>query len=82
MAPLPRTDGTLNEKALGEPMCGCPRRLKTMRSIAFASVAVPRVDRELAPMRSWSTMIAVVSPSSRSTSGRASDGMKPCTKVL
>src|SRR6266508_6943680 len=33
-------------------------------------------------MRSWSTMIAVVRPSSTSTSGRASVGMKPCTKVL
>jgi hypothetical protein len=36
----------------------------------------------LAPMRSWSTMIAVVSPSSTSTSGRASVGMKPCTNAL
>ena len=53
-----------------------------MRSIALASVAVPTVERGLAPIRSWSTMIAVVSPSSRSTSGRASVGMKPCTKAL
>ena len=30
----------------------------------------------------WSTTIAVVSPSRTSTSGRASVGMKPCTKVL
>ena len=82
MAPLPRTDGTLNEKACGEPTCGCPSRLKTMRSIAFASVAVPTVERELAPIRSWSTMIAVVRPSSTSTSGRASGGMNPCTNVL
>jgi hypothetical protein len=44
--------------------------------------AVPTVERALAPIRSWSTMIAVVSPSSRSTSGRASVGMKPCTKAL
>src|ERR1700687_932780 len=63
-------------------MCGCPSRLKTIRSSALASVAVPTVERELAPIRSWSTMIAVVSPSSRSTSGRASVGMKPCTKAL
>ena len=63
-------------------MCGCPRRLNRMRSIAFASVAVPTVERTLAPIRSWSTMIAVVSPSRRSTSGRASVGMKPCTKAL
>src|SRR4051812_21595161 len=63
-------------------MCGCPSRLKRMRSIALASVAVPTVERGLAPIRSWSTMIAVVSPSSTSTSGRASVGMKPCTKAL
>ena len=42
-------------------MCGCPSRLKSMRSIAFASVAVPTVERGLAPIRSWSTMIAVES---------------------
>src|SRR5688500_12252797 len=53
-----------------------------MRSIALASVAVPTVERGSAAMRSWSTTIAGVSPSSRSTSGRASVGMKPCTKAL
>jgi hypothetical protein len=63
-------------------MGGFPRRLKRIRSTALASVAVPTVERALAPMRSWSTMIAVVSPSSTSTSGRASAGMKPCTKAL
>ena len=63
-------------------MWGFPRRLKSRRSSAFASVAVPTVERTLAPIRSWSTMIAVVSPSSTSTSGRASVGMKPCTKAL
>ena len=82
MPPLARTEGTLNEYALGGPMCGCPSRLKRMRSIALASVAVPTVERALAPIRSWSTMIAVVSPSRTSTSGRASVGMKPCTNVL
>ncbi len=50
--------------------------------MALASVAVPTVERGLAPIRSWSTMIAVVSPSSISTSGRASVGMKPWTKAL
>jgi hypothetical protein len=80
--PAPRTDGTLNEKALGEPMCGLPSRLNRIRSMALASVAVPTVERALAPMRSWSTMIAVVRPSSTSTSGRASVGMKPCTNAL
>jgi hypothetical protein len=40
------------------------------------------VERGLAPIRSWSTMIAVVSPSSKSTSGRDSVGMKPCTNAL
>ena len=82
IAPLAFTEGTLNANALGEPMCGRPSRLNRMRSIAFASVAVPTVDRGFAPIRSWSTMIAVVSPSSTSTSGRASVGMNPCTKAL
>ena len=82
IAPLAFTEGTLNEYALGEPMCGCPSRLKRMRSIALASVAVPTVERGFEPIRSWSTRIAVVSPSSRSTSGRAMVGMKPCTKAL
>ncbi len=82
ISPLALTEGTLNENALGEPMCGFPSRLKRMRSIALASVAVPTVERASPPIRSWSTMIAVVSPSSTSTSGRASVGMKPCTKAL
>ena len=81
-APAPLIVAVLNENAWGEPMCGLPSRLKRMRSIALASVAVPTVERGLAPIRSWSTMIAVVSPSSTSTSGRASVGMKPCTNAL
>jgi len=81
-APAPLIEATLNEYACGEPMCGCPSRLNRMRSIALASVAVPTVERALAPIRSWSMMIAVVSPSRTSTSGRASVGMKPCTKAL
>ena len=82
MAPPPETEGTLNEYAWGPPMCGRPTRLNTTRSSALASVTVPTVERTLAPIRSWSRMIAVVSPSSESTSGRASVGMKPCTKAL
>ncbi len=82
MAPVAFTEGTLKAKALGGPMWGLPRRLNRMRSIALASVAVPTVERGSPPMRSWSTMIAVVRPSSTSTSGRASVGMKPCTKAL
>src|ERR1700687_4221620 len=82
IAPLPWTEGTLKENAFEEPMCGFPSRLNRTRSIALASVAVPTVERALAPMRSWSTMIAVVRPSSTSTSGRDSVGMKPCTNVL
>ena len=50
--PTPLTDGTLKEKAFDEPMCGLPMRLKSTRSIALASVAVPTVERELAPIRS------------------------------
>lgn len=53
-----------------------------MRSIALASVAVPTVERASPPIRSWLTMIAVVRPSSTSTSGLASVGMKPWTNVL
>src|SRR3954449_9103140 len=82
MTPVALTVGTLKENALGEPMCGRPSRLKRMRSIALASVAVPTVDRGSEPIRCWSTRIAVVSPSRTSTSGRASVGMKPCTKAL
>ncbi len=82
IAPLALTEGTLKAYALGGPMWGVPSRLKRMRSMALASVAVPTVERGSAPMRCWSTMIAVVSPSSTSTSGRVSVGMKPCTKAL
>ena len=80
--PLAFMVGTLKEYAVGGPTNGLPRRLKRIRSIALASVAVPTVERGLAPIRSWSTMIAVVRPSRLSTSGRAREGMKPCTKAL
>jgi hypothetical protein len=50
--------GTLKANAPGGPMCGSPRRLKRIRSIALASVRCPTVERASAPMRSWSTMIA------------------------
>ncbi len=82
IAPLARTEGTLKEYAPGGPMWGVPSRLKRMRSIALASVAVPTVERGSAPRRCWSTMIAVVRPSRTSTSGRARVGMKPWTKEL
>src|SRR4051795_8694667 len=81
-APAPDIEATLNENAWGEPMCGCPSRLNRIRSIALALVAVPTVERGSEPIRCWSTRIAVVSPSRTSTSGRASVGMKPCTKEL
>ena len=81
-APAPLIEATLNEKACGEPMFGSPIRLNRMRSSAPVSVAVPTVERGSEPIRSWSTMIAVVSPSSTSTSGRACDGMKPWTNAL
>ncbi len=80
--PVPVTDAMLNENACADPTCGSPSRLNRMRSMALASVAVPTVDRTFAPMRSWSTMIAVVRPERRSTSGRARLGMKPCTNAL
>ena len=50
-APAPLIEGMLKENALGEPMCGCPSRLKRMRSIALASVAVPTVERASPPIR-------------------------------
>ena len=80
--PLADTDATLKENALGGPTCGSPSRLNRMRSMAWTSVTVPTVDRASPPTRSWSTTMAVVSPSSTSTSGRAIWGMKPCTNVL
>ena len=81
MTPLARMVGMLNENAVGPPMYGLPRRLNRLRSMAWASVTVPSVERGFAPRRSWSTMIAVVSPSSTSTSGRARVGMKTWTNV-
>ena len=80
--PLACTLATLNEKALEEPICGSPSLLNRILSMALASVAVPTVDRALAPIRCWSMMIAVVRPSSTSTSGRARLGMKPCRNAL
>ncbi len=82
ITPLALRVGTLNENAVGGPTYGLPSRLNRIRSMAWASVAVPTVERGLAPIRSWSTMIAVVSPSRWSTSGRARLGMNPCTNAL
>ncbi len=73
--------GMLNENAVGPPMEGSPIREKSERSIACASVTVPSVERGLAPIRSWSTRMAVVRPSRTSTSGRGRLGMKPWTNV-
>jgi hypothetical protein len=53
-----------------------------MRSRALASVAVPTVERALAPIGSWSTMIAALSPIRLSTSGRPRLGMKDWTKAV
>ena len=72
----------MKANALGGPICGWPSLLNRIRSMALTSVAVPTVERVSAAIRSWSTMMAVVSPSSTSTSGRAMVGMKPCTKAL
>ena len=69
MAPLARTDGTLNENALGGPTCGVPSRLKRMRSMALASVTVPTVERGLCEVAFCSIAIAGERPSMRSTSG-------------
>ena len=71
-----------HERAFGGPTCRSPRQLNRMRSRAFASVTVPTGERGFAPSRSWSTTFAVVSPSSTSTSGRASVGRELWTKAL
>ncbi len=62
-------------------MCGSPNLENSIRSMALASVAIPTVKRVSDPIRSWSTMMAVVSPSSTSTSGLARVGINPCKKV-
>src|SRR5437763_14471198 len=67
--------GTLNEYAVGGPMCGCAIRLNRIRSIAFASVPVPTEDRGLAPIRSWSTMLAAVAPHTSSADEHSLDGI-------
>src|SRR5437868_2148640 len=74
--------GPLKLKALEVPTCGVPRRLKMMRSIVYASVAVPTVERELAPIRSWSTTMAALRLRSSSTSGRASLGISDCSNAV
>lgn len=51
------------------------------RSIVYASVAVPTVERELAPIRSWSTTIAALRLRSPSTSGRLGAGMNDWMKL-
>lgn len=53
-----------------------------IRSMVYASVAVPTVERELAPIRSWSTTIAALRLCSESTSGLPMLGMKPWMKAL
>ena len=66
---------------LGQPHIGSPQAFSfNVASISGAGAVT--VERMLAPIRSWSTMIAVVSPSRTSTSGRARVGMKPCTNAL
>ena len=82
IAPAAFTEATLNENACGDPRCGVPSRLNRIRSMALASVAVPTVERASPPSRSCPTRIAVVRPSSRSTSGRPEVGMKPCRNAL
>ncbi len=72
----------LKLKAEAVPTYGSAARLKMMRSMVCASVAVPTVERALAPMRSWSTMIAALRLCSASTSGRDRLGMKPWTNAV
>jgi hypothetical protein len=80
-APFPLRVATLKEYAFVDPRFGSARRAKRVRSFALMSETVPTVERGFAPIRSWSTRMAVVSPSSTSTSGRAIAGMNPWTKA-
>ena len=82
IAPLAVRVGDVEREGGRRADVGLPRRLKRIRSIALASVAVPTVERALAPIRSWSTMIAVVSPRGRRRRAGRACGMKPCTKAL
>ena len=82
ISPLALPAGMLKLNALDGPTCGRPSRLNSTRSMSYASVAVPTVDRALAPIGSWSTMIAAVRPDRDSTSGRAGVAMKPWRKAL
>ena len=66
---------------LGQPHVGSPSAYSFNVASVHGSGGIT-VERGLEPIRSWSTLIAVVIPSSTSTSGRASVGMKPCTKAL
>ena len=59
-----------------------PSRLKMIRSIVYASVAVPTVERALAPIRSWSTTIGALRLRSASTSGRPRLGMNDWMKAV
>ena len=80
MAPWPLVEGTLKEYAAGPPTRGEAMREKSTRSAPVISVAVPKVERELAAIGSCPTMMAAVRPLSSSTSGWAWDCIKPCTK--
>jgi hypothetical protein len=74
--------GSLKLNTFEGPAYGSPRRLKTSRSIVYASVAVPTVERAFAPIRSWSTVIAAVRLRSVSTSGRPTFGMNDWMKAV
>ena len=50
--------------------------------MAYASVAVPTVERELTPIRSWSTTMAALRLRSESTSGRSRFGMNDWRNAL
>ncbi|RAO44261.1 hypothetical protein ONO86_03626 [Micromonospora noduli] len=74
--------GRLKLNAPAPPTDGWPSRLKRIRSMAYASVAVPTVERELTPIRSWSTTMAALRLRSESTSGRLRFGMNDWRNAL
>ena len=67
---------------MGPPILGSATREKRTRSIASTSVAVPTVERGLAPIGSWSSSIVAVMPVSESTSGLGGVSSIPWMKAV
>lgn len=73
--------GSLNDSEPGPGTGGVPCWANSCLSRLQASVAVPTVERGLAPIGVWSTTMEAVSPVRVSTSGRGRWGIRFCTKA-